>query len=55
MATQIRPLRYRNPDRNVMSYTWHCRLGSIGKSEAAYSDMINERDEISGRKVRFIP
>ncbi len=40
---------------NVMPYTGALRaFGSIGKAEAAYFDMINERGGINGRKVRFI-
>jgi len=29
-------------------------FGAIGKAEAAYFEMINERGGINGRKVRFI-
>src|SRR5215469_13254957 len=40
---------------NVMPYTGALKaFGSIGKAEAAYFDMINERGGINGRKVRFI-
>jgi branched-chain amino acid transport system substrate-binding protein len=41
---------------NVMPYTgpnWP-PLASIGKTEAAYFDMINERGGINGRKVKFL-
>jgi branched-chain amino acid transport system substrate-binding protein len=40
---------------NVMPYTWPLQaFGAIGKAEAAYFSMINERGGINGRKVRFI-
>src|SRR6516165_7325544 len=40
---------------NLMPYTGALEaFGSIGKAEAAYFDMINERGGINGRKVRFI-
>jgi branched-chain amino acid transport system substrate-binding protein len=40
---------------NVMPYTGAlAAFGSIGKTEAAYFDMINERGGINGRKVRFL-
>jgi branched-chain amino acid transport system substrate-binding protein len=40
---------------NVMPYTGPLRdFSSIGKAEAAYFDMINERGGINGRRVRFI-
>src|ERR1700745_1682017 len=40
---------------NVMPYTVALRdFSSIGKAEAAYFDMINERGGINGRRVRFI-
>jgi ABC-type branched-subunit amino acid transport system substrate-binding protein len=40
---------------NIMPYTGALKaFGSIGKAEAAYFDMINERGGINGRKVRFI-
>ncbi len=40
---------------NVMPYTGPlAAFGTIGKAEAAYFDMINERGGINGRKVRFI-
>src|SRR3954453_18512760 len=40
---------------NVMPYSGSLELfGAIGKAEAAYFEMINERGGINGRKVRFI-
>jgi ABC-type branched-subunit amino acid transport system substrate-binding protein len=40
---------------NVTPYTGDlAAFGSIGKTEAAYFDMINERGGINGRKVRFL-
>src|SRR5258707_4614628 len=40
---------------NVMPYSGSLQvLGAIGKAEAAYFEMINERGGINGRKVRFI-
>lgn len=40
---------------NVMPYSGSLEVfGAIGKAEAAYFDMINERGGINGRKVRFI-
>jgi ABC-type branched-subunit amino acid transport system substrate-binding protein len=40
---------------NVMPYTGPlAAFGAIGKTEAAYFDMINEHGGINGRKVRFI-
>jgi ABC-type branched-subunit amino acid transport system substrate-binding protein len=40
---------------NVMPYTGALRdFSSIGKAEAAYFDMINERGGINGRKIHFI-
>src|ERR1700760_500083 len=40
---------------NLMPYTGGLKtFGAIGKAEAAYFDMINERGGINGRKVRFI-
>src|SRR5437879_9000385 len=41
--------------RNIMPYTGPlAAFASIGRAEAAYFDMINERGGINGRKVRFI-
>ncbi|KRR03860.1 ABC transporter substrate-binding protein [Bradyrhizobium valentinum] len=40
---------------NVMPYSGSLQVfGAIGKAEAAYFEMINERGGINGRKVRFI-
>ncbi|GLR86849.1 ABC transporter substrate-binding protein [Bradyrhizobium iriomotense] len=40
---------------NIMPYSGPLsEFGAIGKAEAAYFDMINERGGINGRKVRFI-
>lgn len=40
---------------NLMPYSGiHKIFGAIGKAEAAYFEMINERGGINGRKVRFI-
>src|SRR3984893_1926397 len=40
---------------NVMPYSGNLAgFGAIGKAEAAYFEMINERGGINGRKVRFI-
>ena len=40
---------------NLMPYSGNLEVfGAIGKAEAAYFEMINERGGIGGRKVRFI-
>ncbi|PAY04980.1 branched-chain amino acid ABC transporter substrate-binding protein [Bradyrhizobium sp. UFLA03-84] len=40
---------------NLMPYSGTLEIfGQIGKAEAAYFDMINERGGINGRKVRFM-
>jgi branched-chain amino acid transport system substrate-binding protein len=40
---------------NLMPYTGSLEVfGAIGKAEAVYFEMINERGGINGRKVRFI-
>jgi branched-chain amino acid transport system substrate-binding protein len=40
---------------NLMPYTGAlAAFGAIGKAEAAYFDMINDRGGINGRKVRFV-
>ena len=40
---------------NIMPYSGNLEVfGAIGKAEAAYFEMINERGGINGRKVRFI-
>src|SRR5512135_1375165 len=40
---------------NIMPYSGNLAVfGDIGKAEAAYFEMINERGGINGRRVRFI-
>jgi branched-chain amino acid transport system substrate-binding protein len=40
---------------NIMPYTGPlAAFASIGRAEAAYFEMINERGGINGRKVKFI-
>src|SRR6202041_4090054 len=40
---------------NLMPYSGNLEVfGAIGKAEAAYFEMINERGGINGRKVRFV-
>ena len=40
---------------NIMPYTGQlAAFASIGRAEAAYFDMINERGGINGRKIKFI-
>ena len=40
---------------NIMPYTGPlAAFASIGRAEAAYFDMINERGGVNGRKIRFI-
>src|SRR5258705_7596357 len=40
---------------NVMPYSGRLEVfGAIGKAEAAYFEMINERGGINSRKMRFI-
>jgi ABC-type branched-subunit amino acid transport system substrate-binding protein len=40
---------------NIMPYTGPMApFGAIGRAEAAYFDMINDRGGINGRKIRFI-
>src|ERR1700733_14334955 len=40
---------------NIMSYTGAFReYGSIGRAEAAYFQMINDRGGINGRKINFL-
>ncbi|MGX9425394.1 MULTISPECIES: ABC transporter substrate-binding protein [Bradyrhizobium] len=40
---------------NLMPYSGNLEIfGAIGKAEAAYFEMLNERGGINGRKVRFI-
>src|SRR3954470_938431 len=40
---------------NVMPYSGSLEIfGAIGKAQAAYFEMINERGGINGRKIRFM-
>jgi len=40
---------------NIMTYTgWAKEYGAVGRAEAAYFQMINDRGGISGRKINFI-
>ncbi|HXO88262.1 MAG TPA: ABC transporter substrate-binding protein [Candidatus Acidoferrales bacterium] len=40
---------------NIMTYTgWASQYGAIGRAEAAYLQMINDRGGVSGRKIDFI-
>jgi branched-chain amino acid transport system substrate-binding protein len=40
---------------NVMPYTGElAAFASIGRTEAAYFDMINEQGGVNGRKIRFL-
>ena len=40
---------------NIMPYTGPlAAFAAIGRAEAAYFDMVNERGGINGRKIRFI-
>jgi ABC-type branched-subunit amino acid transport system substrate-binding protein len=40
---------------NIMSYTgWAHSYGAIGRAEAAYFQMINDRGGVNGRRIRFI-
>lgn len=40
---------------NIMTYTgWGRAYGSVGRAEAAYFRMINDRGGINGRKINFI-
>jgi branched-chain amino acid transport system substrate-binding protein len=40
---------------NIMSYTgWAESYGAIGRAEAAYFQMVNDRGGINGRKITFI-
>src|SRR5215468_4235294 len=40
---------------NLMPYSGPlAEFGAIGKAEAAYFDMVNDRGGINGRKIRFI-
>src|SRR5258705_2272731 len=41
---------------NIMPYTGPlAAFGTIGKAEAAYFDMINDRGGIKGRTIKFVP
>ncbi len=40
---------------NIMSYTgWGEAYGAVGRAEAAYFQMINDRGGVNGRKITFI-
>jgi branched-chain amino acid transport system substrate-binding protein len=40
---------------NIMTYTgWASQYGAIGRAEAAYFQMINNRGGVNGRKINFI-
>ena len=40
---------------NIMTYTgWARQYGAIGRAEAAYFQMINDRGGINGRKINFV-
>jgi branched-chain amino acid transport system substrate-binding protein len=40
---------------NIMTYTgWAQQYGAIGRAEAAYFRMINDRGGINGRKINFV-
>jgi branched-chain amino acid transport system substrate-binding protein len=40
---------------NIMTYTgWAKEYGAVGRAEAVYFQMINDRGGISGRKINFI-
>jgi branched-chain amino acid transport system substrate-binding protein len=40
---------------NIMTYTgWARQYGAIGRAEAAYFQMINDRGGVNGRKIDFI-
>jgi branched-chain amino acid transport system substrate-binding protein len=40
---------------NIMTYTgWASQYGAIGRAEAAYFQMINDRGGVNGRKINFI-
>ena len=40
---------------NIMPYTGPlAAFGTIGKTEAAYFDMVNDHGGINGRKIKFI-
>ena len=40
---------------NIMSYTgWAESYGAVGRAEAAYFQMINDRGGVNGRKITFV-
>jgi branched-chain amino acid transport system substrate-binding protein len=40
---------------NIMTYTgWAQQYGAIGRAEAAYFQMINDRGGVNGRKITFV-
>jgi branched-chain amino acid transport system substrate-binding protein len=40
---------------NIMTYTgWAQQYGAIGRAEAAYFKMINDRGGVNGRKINFV-
>jgi branched-chain amino acid transport system substrate-binding protein len=40
---------------NIMTYTgWASQYGAIGRAEAAYFQMINDRGGVNGRKINFL-
>jgi len=40
---------------NIMAYTgWAQQYGAVGRAEAAYCQMINDRGGVNGRKINFI-
>src|SRR5262249_47280210 len=40
---------------NIMTYTgWAQQYGAIGRAEAAYFRMINDRGGVNGRKITFV-
>jgi branched-chain amino acid transport system substrate-binding protein len=40
---------------NIMAYTgWGAAYGAIGRAEAAYFQMINDRGGVNGRKILFV-
>ena len=40
---------------NIMAYTgWAQQYGAVGRAEAAYFQMVNDRGGVNGRKINFI-
>jgi branched-chain amino acid transport system substrate-binding protein len=40
---------------NIMAYTgWGQQYGAVGRAEAAYFQMVNDRGGVNGRKINFI-